>query len=176
MTSSIARRLVGGALAAFLTVLASIAFAGPASAHSSLVLSDPARGASVSAGPQRVTLTFNEALQDSYDTLTVVGPDQNFWQQGDAQVVGQRISIALRPLGPAGEYRINYRVTSADGHPVSGQVPFTLTTAGTGTPGPSADDSDSSDGSGIPVWVYAVVVVVVVGVAGVFVVRRRART
>ena len=44
------------------------------------------------------------------------------------------MATAVAPLGPAGVYKIGYRIISADGHPVSGEVSFTLTTAGTGTP------------------------------------------
>ena len=55
------------------------------------------------------------------------------------------------PLGPAGTYTVNYRVTSDDGHVVSGSWPFHLTTAGTGRPGPSAA-ATSGKPEGIPVW------------------------
>ncbi|MBE7161868.1 MAG: copper resistance protein CopC [Williamsia herbipolensis] len=167
------RASVAGVVAALLVVLTTL-LAGPASAHSTLVSSDPANGSSVASGPSSVTLTFNEALQDAYDALTVVGPDNRYWQSDEkARVEGPRITVGLRPLGPAGEYRINYRVTSADGHPVSGQVRFTLTTAGTGTPGAEATAS-SSDSGGVTWWPYAVGVVVVVALGGgAFLLRRR---
>ncbi|GAB19470.1 putative copper resistance protein [Gordonia effusa NBRC 100432] len=144
--------------------------AATASAHSRLVASDPADGAKVATSPAAVTLTFNEAIQESFAVLTVVGPDGNFWQQGDPSVVGPTIKVNLRPLGPAGTYQINYRVTSADGHPVEGKRSFTLTTAGTGTPGPSAQQAADSDSGGLPVWPFiAVGVVVLLGGAGVVV-------
>ncbi|MEH3156844.1 MAG: copper resistance protein CopC [Gordonia paraffinivorans] len=167
------RTSVAGVVAAVLVVLTTL-LAGPASAHSTLVSSDPANGSSVASGPGSVTLTFNEALQDAYDALTVVGPDNRYWQVDQkASVEGPRITVGLRPLGPAGEYRVNYRVTSADGHPVSGQVRFTLTTAGTGTPGAEATAS-SSDGGGVTWWPYVVGVVVVVALGGgAFLLRRR---
>ena len=56
-------------------------------------------------------------------------------------------SVGVRPLGPSGTYTVNYRVTSADGHVVSGSWPFRLTVAGTGTPGPSASASSPSESS-----------------------------
>ncbi|GAA2060742.1 copper resistance CopC family protein [Williamsia deligens] len=168
------RRTPFAAVVAAVLVVLTTLLAAPASAHSTLVSSDPASGSSVSSGPSSVTLTFNEALQEAYDALTVVGPDNRYWQSEEkATVQGPRISVGLRPLGPAGEYRINYRVTSADGHPVSGQVRFTLTTAGTGTPGAEATSSSSGDG-GVTWWPYAVAVVVVVAVGGgVLLLRRR---
>jgi methionine-rich copper-binding protein CopC len=159
-----------GAVVVLLTTL----LAGPASAHSTLVSSDPANGSSVGTGPGSVTLTFNEALQDAYDALTVVGPDNRYWQVDEkARVEGPRITVGLRPLGPAGEYRVNYRVTSADGHPVSGQVRFTLTVAGTGTPGAVATAASTSDDGHVTWWPYAVGVVVVIALGGGALVLRR---
>ena len=144
------RRAVALALAAFL-----LAFAGSgiAQAHSIPVSSDPADGSTIDVGPPRVSVTFNEALQDSFASLTVVGPDGNLWSEGDATVDGPTVDVALRKLGPAGVYTIAYRVVSADGHTVSGTREFTLSKADTGTPGPPAA-TESSDAEGIPPWVF----------------------
>ncbi|MGC5255397.1 copper resistance CopC family protein [Gordonia sp. DT218] len=139
-----------------------------ASAHSRVVSTDPANGASVQTGPQQVTITFNEPIQESFAVLTVVGPDNHYWQDGKATVSGPRLSVALRELGPAGTYTLNYRVTSADGHPVEGKRTFQLTTAGNGTPGPAADTASGGGGDGPPLWPFIVVaVVVLVGGLGV---------
>ena len=43
--------------------------------------------------------------------MTVVGPDGNIWSNGDTRVQGAIASVAVRPLGPAGTYTVNYRVT-----------------------------------------------------------------
>lgn len=153
-----------------LALFAAVVGAASAGAHSRLVSSNPADGAQVSTSPQSVTLTFNEAIQESFAVLTVVGPDGNFWQAGQPSVVGPNISVGLRPLGPAGNYQVNYRVTSADGHPIEGKRSFTLTVAGTGTPGPSAAQVAESDGGGLPVWPFvAVGVVILLGGVGVVV-------
>ena len=76
----------------------------------------------------------------------------------------------MRELGPTGTYLINYRITSADGHPVEGQLDFELTVAGSGTPGPAVDADDSSS-SGIPVWPFIVGGVVVFGAGLAFALR-----
>ena len=68
--------------------------------------------------------------------MTVVGPDGNLWSTGDPQVQGAVIAVGVRPLGPAGTYTVNYRVTSADGHPVSGSWSFRLTVAADRHAGP----------------------------------------
>ncbi|MFW0785493.1 copper resistance CopC family protein [Gordonia sp. CPCC 206044] len=150
--------IVGGLL---LTGLIGGWLAPIASAHSRVVASDPDNGATVQTGPQRVTITFNEPLQESFAVLTVVGPDDHYWQDGEAQVDGPRLSVALRDLGPTGTYTVNYRVTSADGHPVEGRRTFDLATAGTGTPGPAVEASSGGDGSGPPLWPFIVLAVVV---------------
>jgi methionine-rich copper-binding protein CopC len=142
--------------------------AGIAAAHAVLVATDPEKNAELSAGPDRVTATFNERLQDTFAAMTVVGPDRHLWHDGQAQTHGADVSVALRPLGPAGTYTVHYRVTSADGHPVSGSWPFRLTTPGTGQPGPPVSDSQSgsSDDSGgdVPTWPFVLGVIAAVGV------------
>ncbi|MFW0796575.1 copper resistance CopC family protein [Gordonia sp. CPCC 205515] len=148
-------------------ILATIA-APVASAHSQLESSDPANGAQLSTAPTRVSLTFNEAIQESFDVLNVVGPDNHYWHEGDPTVTGPTISVGLRELGPAGKYVINYRVTSADGHPVSGQRTFEMTTAGSGTPGPAVDAAQSSSDDGPPLWPFIVgALVILAGGLGV---------
>lgn len=152
---------------------------GTAAAHSYLVSSNPADGATVDHGPARVSLTFNEALQTSFDSLSVVGPDGNRWSTGDTAVSGAVVSVALTVLGPVGKYTIAYRVVSADSHPVAGTTAFTVTTPGTGTPGPKADSSanaGSTGGStgGVSAWPFVLGAVVVFG-AGLAVALRGGR-
>lgn len=169
------RKAIVAALAVLLALLSGLFAAGAAGAHSRLVSSDPADGASMSTSPAAVSLTFNEAVQESFAVLTVVGPDGNFWQQGEPTVVGPTVKVALRPLGPAGDYQVNYRVTSADGHPVEGKRTFTLTVAGTGTPGPAATET-ASESTGLPVWPFIVAgIVILLGGAGVVVWMSRRR-
>lgn len=166
------RRLIGAALIGIALLAAALAGAGAASAHATRVAADPADKTTLTESPQRVSATFNEALQDAFAAMTVVGPDGNLWSTGDPQVQGAMVSVAVRPLGPAGTYTVNYRVTSADGHVVSGSWSFELTVAGTGTPGPSATDSGTSD-DGVPVWPFILGVVVIVGAGAWWGLRRR---
>ena len=146
--------------------------AGAASAHAVRVSADPAENAAISTGPARVSATFNEDLQTTFAAMTVVGPDGNLWSSGQPQVHGPVVSVGLRPLGPTGNYTANYRVTSADGHVVSGSWSFRLTAPGTGTPGPTADTSDTDNGD-IPVWPFIVGAVVLVGGAVLWQARNR---
>ena len=136
--------------------------AGAASAHAARISVDPAENATVSTGPAHVRATFNEDLQTTFAAMTVVGPDGNLWSSGQPQVQGAVVSVGVRPLGPTGNYTVNYRVTSADGHVVSGSWSFRLTAPGTGTPGPTADSS-GNEPADLPVWPFIVGAVVLVG-------------
>jgi methionine-rich copper-binding protein CopC len=158
-------------LAVSLSVIA-VAGAGVASAHATRVATDPVENTELSQAPQKVSATFNEALQPQFGAMTVVGPDGNLWSTGDPQVDGAVISVGVRPLGPSGTYTVNYRVTSADGHVVSGSWSFRLTVSGTGTPGPSASAMNPSD-DGIPVWPFFVVAGVIVAAGAFWAVRRQ---
>ena len=180
--SLVPRRRVrrGGNLLRLLTVTVLATFAlllgtSPAFAHTELVGSDPADGASLDTSPQTVTLTFNEAVPAEFSTVTVVGPDATQYQTGPVTAVDTNVSIAVSPLGPTGHYEIGYRVVSDDGHPVTGSLAFTLTTPGTSTTAAAAPTATApavnnaantgADG-GTPVWPWIVGAVVLVG-AGV---------
>jgi copper resistance protein C len=161
-----------------LSGLGLFAFAAPAWAHNSLVSSNPAEDASLAAGPQTVVLTFDQPVQEGegLNSVAVTGPDGKEWQGGPATVDSNVVSAPVRELGPKGVYTIGYRIVSADGHPVSGKVTFTLTTAGNGTPAPASASTGSAapatgENSGLPIWVWLVGAGVLLG-AGLFVALR----
>ena len=109
-----------------LTLLATLGLAGTASAHATLIGSDPADGATLQAPPTTVTLTFDDTLENFEPVVTVTGPDGNQYQSGATTIDGVTLSTAVLPLTAAGTYTIAYRVVSDDGHPVEGQVRFDL--------------------------------------------------
>ncbi|WP_067468169.1 copper resistance CopC family protein [Nocardia amamiensis] len=150
------RRLLTAMVAALFLFGFGIAATGVAAAHSTATGSVPEDNATVDTGPARVSVTFNEELQPGFPSLTVVGPDGNLWSKGDPVVEGKTVSVAVGELGPVGEYTIAYRVTSADGHPVSGKRHFTLSKPGNGTPGPKPNakaGERADDSGGVPLWV-----------------------
>lgn len=145
-------------------------------AHTALVSSDPAADATLGAGPGRVSATFNEELGTAFTAMTVVGPDGNLWSAGNPEVRGNVVSVGVRPLGPAGRYTVNYRVTSDDGHAVEGSWAFTVTAPSTGTPGPAAAKAPGtgSGGGRIPMWPFAVGAAVLAAGAAFWGLRHRA--
>lgn len=169
-------RWIRGGVVALVAGLALVLGTAPAWAHSRLESSDPASGSSTATVPQKASLTFNEAVQPGFTVITVIGPDGKDYHSGDISEVDDTVTVGVLPLGPAGKYQIGYRVVSADGHPVSGSVPFTLTTAGPGSPQaapPAGSAAPSASGvvptaapagdGGAPVWPWIVGAVLVVG-------------
>lgn len=185
------RRGLGVLLTAAIAMIALLAGAGPAAAHNVLVSSDPAEGAKLESGPDRITLTFDQFVQDAdVNQVAVTGPNGGQWAEGPVEVRENVVTTPLRPLGPAGEYTLGFRILSADGHSVAEEIRFTLTTPGTGSPagdaggtdatgtdpgtqtGAGSDNADSADSAGeeadsggVPIWVWiaAAVVLLVIG-------------
>ncbi|MFI7676320.1 copper resistance protein CopC [Actinophytocola sp. NPDC049390] len=166
-----------------LAALTMLGVPSPAWAHTQLIGSSPAEGASLPVAPQQLQLTFNEPLQAGFSTITVTGSDSSQWTLGQPALNNTVLTVPVRQAGPAGQYTIGYRVLSADGHPVSGTVRFTLTGPVTATatalsqapqPAPTtqAPQADvGTDGGGTPVWPWIVGAVVLLGIGLVIALR-----
>jgi methionine-rich copper-binding protein CopC len=146
--------------------------AAPAAAHNALISSDPKDKTSLEVGPSTVTLTFDQDVQggQGINTISVVDANGGHYEvAGDPTIKDTAVSAKVNALGKAGQYKIGYRILSADGHPVSGELTFTLTKDGTGTPTTPANTSSGDGGSsdGLPIWVWIVGAVVLLG-GGVF--------
>lgn len=126
-------RTGGAALAAGLVLALGAA---PAYAHDELKSSNPADGATVATPPSQVVLTFEEPPVALGAQVVVTGPDGPV-SSGSPRLVGDDVVSDLQPQAPAGRYSVAWRVTSDDGHPVSGTLAFTAQAAATGT-SPSA--------------------------------------
>lgn len=134
----------------FLRVPAAVALAlcvllawppGPASAHATLVRSDPRDGASLPSEPRTVSVTFNEDVATPAQ-LQVTAPDGTRLADGQPTIDGATVTQPLRTSGQAGDYTLAYRVVSADGHPVSGEVTYDVT-SGEQTESAHAADPES---------------------------------
>lgn len=116
-----ARWVVSGLVA----VLLAVGWAGATAwAHDELIGSDPADGASVTA-PEQVVLTFNTDIIALGAVLEVSGPAGPA-TDGDLEVSGPTLSRALVADLTAGDYTVDWRITSTDGHPISGTFGFTV--------------------------------------------------
>ena len=115
------------AVFASMTLLAPL----PAQAHTSLASSVPAKNSTIKAMPKTIALTFDDKLVKiagkNVSKFSVIGPDGNEIKLGPITLTNQIISATvLEPKPKPGIYKINYRVISGDGHPVTGTIKFTL--------------------------------------------------
>ena len=116
-----------------LTLAAGVGLAGPAAAHNVLTSSDPTNGSTLQAAPTTVRLTFDQPVQDFEPVVTVIGPDGNRHESGAPVVDSTVVTAGVNALPVAGAYSIAYRVVSADGHPVEGEIKFELAEGAVGT-------------------------------------------
>ncbi|MEU7921310.1 copper resistance CopC family protein [Micromonospora zamorensis] len=112
-----------------------LAPATPAAAHNSLTGSDPRDGARVATAPAQIELRFLAKPAPATTKITITGPD-NVVAGGPPAFDGSRVRVPFKPAA-AGLYIVGYQLASSDGHPVKGEVRFTLTT------GTAADPSAS---------------------------------
>lgn len=122
--------------------LAALAVA-PAFAHSELVASSPANGESLAQAPAQVRLTFSNKVLGDFTEVSVLGADRRPVETARPVSTGNVVTQALPTQLPKGTYVVSYRVVSADSHPISGQVRFTVTVGATPSPTPSATSSAS---------------------------------
>lgn len=177
------RRLVT-ILAASLVMM--LGLAGPALAHDTLISSDPAEGATLTKSPTEVSFTFDLPVKDFNTQLRVFGPNGHNYTTGAPVITGATVSATMA-AGPAGEYCAAFRIVSADGHPVTGQIHFTLadSAAGTANGTPTAEDvncdnaneSDSAESSGLGAWWWVVAaIVLILAVGAILIAARRPRS
>ena len=121
--------------AAFAMVASPLAFPSMAAAHTRVVASTPAEGATV-AGTRTVTLTFNEALLPPTAAASIVMTAmpgmanhspmaiRNFttaWSNGN-----KTMTLTLTKALAKGSYEVRWQAAGADGHRMNGTVKFTV--------------------------------------------------
>ncbi|BAJ74321.1 uncharacterized protein, homolog of Cu resistance protein CopC [Microbacterium testaceum StLB037] len=101
-----------------------------ASAHDSLESTSPSSGATVSSLSE-VSLDFSANLlgYDGGNIVIVLGPDGRHYETDCVDLSGPTLTAPVA-LGAPGEYQVEWRAISSDGHPISGSFSFTSTAAG----------------------------------------------
>ncbi|MHA3701709.1 copper resistance CopC/CopD family protein [Jatrophihabitans sp. YIM 134969] len=117
-------------LAAFaVVVLTALVGAPDAAAHATVTGSNPADGADVPTTPTTVSISFDEAVTLDPGFVKVVDGNGGEVESGKATVSGdgRTVEAPLKSgLPRSAGYLVSFRVVSADGHPVSGTVAFTV--------------------------------------------------
>ena len=196
-------RRAGLALALVLGITAVLAVAGPASAHNQIVSSTPSPNETLTALPAKFAINTNEGLLDIAGTgsgfaFEIRDAAGRFYEDGCVSIVDDDMFTTAR-LGAPGTYTVIYQIVSADGHAVSGTIPFVwaptssaTVTAGMDSPpgchgGPApgkphtdATSTQTTRTSTVPLsdvlWIGGVIVVVAIAViVTVWVLTRRRR-
>ena len=119
-----------------LAILGLLVAAPGALAHAVLQGSTPERGATVEAQPRQVVLRFSEPVEGNFGAVRVFDAGAERVDDGRTTHPGGRgaqLAVGLKPGLPDGTYVATYRVISADSHPVSGGLVFSV-----GAPGDAA--------------------------------------
>jgi copper resistance protein C len=111
-----------------LTFVVALGTALEASAHATLVKSDPGRRATLKSAPKEIVLWFNEKLEPAYSSVSLLDGEGKSVATQPAVVSrdnAKRIGLVIDAL-PPGVYRVQYRVMSVDGHIVDSNYTFTI--------------------------------------------------
>jgi copper resistance protein C len=93
-------------------------------AHTELSSSSPEAGQVVTEEMEEISLTFGGEIE-ALSTMTLVKDGQEL-EFGSVEVQGnQLIGKVEQPL-ESGSYVINWNIAGEDGHPISGEIPFTV--------------------------------------------------
>ncbi len=112
----------------FLTSILMASSSPSATAHAQSVKSFPTNNQIVKVAPTSAWIMFNENI------LTLEGKAKNYLQVvdskkqrvdlGDYRISRSKISVNLGKNLKPGKFQLMYRVVSADGHPLTGSIPF----------------------------------------------------
>jgi copper transport protein len=119
------RLLVVAGLVALLQALVLMLGASSASAHATLVGTDPSEGEVLSETPDVVTFTFDETVSLTSDGIQVFDAEGEP-VDADASSADEVVTADLPDELDDGTYVVTYRVVSADGHPIAGSLQFSI--------------------------------------------------
>jgi methionine-rich copper-binding protein CopC len=121
-TASIRAAIGALALATALTVAPTAAHA-----HDELIGSTPSAGERLAEAPASVELRFSGEVMTLGAAVVVADADGHDWVAEQPEIgLDGLVTVMLQPDMPDAGYEIRWRVISADGHPISGIVPFTI--------------------------------------------------
>jgi copper transport protein len=110
-------------------IVVALALPAGASAHAVLRQTEPLSGAILKRQPKQIVFRFNEPVEGTFGALQIYDRNGARIDQGDSYHPGGRseaLAVALKPKVPKATYTATYRVISADGHPVSGGLVFSI--------------------------------------------------
>lgn len=110
---------------ALLALLLLPSFAG-SRLHLALRRSEPANESRLTSAPTRISLWFTARPTVAFSKVRLVGPGGEMALDTIVADTGNALHARIpRPIGP-GAYRIHWQTASADGHPIRGELGFTI--------------------------------------------------
>ena len=124
----------------------------PASAHAALTSSDPADGVTVATDLDRVTLNFNEAPLAGLEAgLRIEVRDDGGTDESSGAVTVEGTSMSKAVSLSPGPHTVVWRYVSPDGHPIEGQLAFTVEPAASqSVPPPTTSPTAATTASADP--------------------------
>lgn len=115
--------------------------AGPASAHTNVVWSYPAQGASLPVPPNQVALRTSDPVDLGLSQIVVRDADGRAQTLSDKTLTeGASVLVAtLDDDGAWGQWTVDYRIVGPDGHPVTGRIDFAV-----GEPAQAASEAQAA--------------------------------
>ncbi|MFF2032170.1 copper resistance protein CopC [Arthrobacter sp. NPDC058192] len=126
------RQFRGVLLGAIVAAAVLLGTGGPASAHDTAESTSPSSGATLAAPPEKVSVTFNHNPLALGSQIVVSSAAGSNWADGPVEIVDNVASQKLKAGAPAGQYTVQWRVASSDGHPIEGSFTFTAAAAAPG--------------------------------------------
>ncbi|MED3794724.1 copper resistance protein CopC, partial [Niallia alba] len=99
------------------------------SAHAYITNSNPSENEILEESPEKVYIEFNEKIQTGFTILNVLNTSGERVDQKNIVInpdTEKSIEVDLKPELPNDIYTVKWRVVSADGHSVSGMIPFSI--------------------------------------------------
>lgn len=97
------------------------------SAHTSLSSSDPTEGQVVTENLEQITLNFATAIEE-LSTMELV-KEGNKIELGEIKVENQQLIGTISNPLVNGSYTIQWKIVGEDGHPITGEINFSVQTA-----------------------------------------------
>ena len=131
-----------------LAVVAVLALAGPASAHTEMLQTAPVDGATVQADVGSVSVRFTKAVDPRLATVSVRSPGGDVMSEGPPR--SERMAL-VQDVGALteGRYDVQWRAAAADGHILNGDLAFRVTKSSSASPTASEDAESLSSAEGL---------------------------
>lgn len=136
------------ALVTTLLMMLMVVTAGPAQAHDSLLTSDPEDGAVLETSPESITLTYSADVLEVSPLVRVTDEAGEQIAELTPSVDGATVTAELPEPLAAGEYTVQWRVVSSDGHPIEGTFAITVEQGPAAPSDGGGEDAAASDAGG----------------------------